>query len=59
MFGNVAHVRKPGRSISYGRAGVNKNAGGPKRTQEYLASDSKANKNVLQNTPMAKNQAKN
>lgn len=29
-LGNAARVRKPGRSVSYGRAGVNKNAGGPK-----------------------------
>lgn len=32
---------------------------GQKRTQEDLASNSKANKNVLQNTAMAENQAEN
>jgi len=29
-LGNVAQVRKPGRSANYGRSGVNKNAGEPK-----------------------------
>lgn len=47
------------RSANYGSSGVNRGAGKPKRTQECLASDSKANKNVLQNISMAGNQVKN